>query len=132
MVVDVLRDAVVVPSAAIQRGAQGNLVYVVRDDSTVALRPVTVGPTEGQLTAIEAGLQPGERVITDGVDRIREGVKVEVIEPGGGRRGGQGADPAKREEIRKKMESMTPEQREEVRKRREAGQGREASPKSKQ
>jgi membrane fusion protein, multidrug efflux system len=190
MVVDVLKDAVVVPSAAIQRGAQGNLVYVVRDDSTVALRPVTVGPTEGQLTAITTGLQLGERVITDGVDRIREGVKVEVIEPGGGRRGGgQGADPAKREEMRKKrepakvevepktdgrappaqpspspspntarkatrddfrksledmtpeqrsaamkkrMESMTPEQREEFRKRREAGQGREASPKSNQ
>ncbi len=100
MVVDVLRDAVVVPSAAIQRGAQGNLVYVVRDDATVALRPVTVGPTEGQLTAIEAGLQVGERVITDGVDRIREGAKVEVIEPG--KRGGPGADPAKREEMRKK------------------------------
>jgi multidrug efflux system membrane fusion protein len=59
-------------------------VYVVRDDSTVALRPVTVGPTQGQLTEVESGLQPGERVITDGVDRIREGAKVEVTEPGGG------------------------------------------------
>lgn len=126
MVVDVRRDVVVVPSAAIQRGAQGNLVYVVRDDSTVVLRPVTVGPTEGQLTAVESGLQVGERVITDGVDRIREGVKVEVTEPGGRRRGEPGADPAKREAGKKRMEGMTPEQREEFRKRRESQ--REASP----
>jgi multidrug efflux system membrane fusion protein len=136
MVVDVRRDAVLVPSAAIQRGTQGNLVYVVRDDSTVALRPVTVGPTEGQLTAVESGLQAGERVITDGVDRIREGVKVEVTEPGAGARGGgtgrgQGTDPAKREELRKKLEAMTPEQREESRKRREAaGKGAEAPAKA--
>jgi len=114
MVVDVRRDAVLVPSAAIQRGSQGTVVYVVRDDSTVALKPVTTGAVEGQLTAIEAGLQAGERVVTDGVDRIREGAKVEVTEPsrgGGGR--GQGMDPAKREELKKKMEGMTPEQRQE-------------------
>jgi len=109
MVVDVHRDAVVVPSAAIQRGAQGNLVYVVRDDSTVALRPVTMGPTEGELTAVDAGLQLGERVITDGVDRIREGVKVEVIEPGGRRRGGQGADPARREGVQPSSDPSSPQ-----------------------
>ena len=117
MVVDVRRDVVLVPSAALQRGAQGTLVYVVRDDSTVTLRPVTAGPTEGQLTAIETGLQAGERVVVDGVDRIREGAKVEVTEPAGaggrGGRGGQGMDPARREEIRKKTEGMTPEQRQE-------------------
>ena len=83
---DTVRNAVVVPTQAVQRGAQGTLVYVVRDDSTVALRPVTVGPSEGQLTAIESGLQPGERVVTDGVDRIREGAKVQVTEPGAGLR----------------------------------------------
>ncbi len=103
MVVDVRRGAVVVPTAAIQRNNQGTVVYVVRDDSTVALRPVTPGATEGQVTAIDSGLQAGERVITDGVDRIREGAKVEVIDanaparpagsapPGGepGKRGGE-------------------------------------------
>jgi multidrug efflux system membrane fusion protein len=134
MVVDTLRDAVVVPSQAVQRGTQGTLVYVVRDDSTVALRPVTVGPTEGQLTAIESGLQPGERVVTDGVDRIREGAKVQVTEPGAGLRapgagrepgtgrppGGPGADPARREEMKKRLEAMTPEQREAWKRRREA------------
>ena len=125
MVVDTLKGVVVVPSAAIQRGNQGAVVYVVKDDSTVTLRPITAGPTEGQLTAVMQGLQAGERVITDGVDRIREGAKVDVTEPGAGLRaprgdGKGGGDPAKREEFRKKMESMTPEQREEFRKRREA------------
>ena len=128
MVVDVRKDAVVVPTAAIQRGTQGTLVYVVREDSTVALRPVTAGPSEGQLTAVETGLQPGERVITDGVDRIREGAKVEVIESSGARPPGRAPakgegparDPAKAEEFRKRLESMTPGEREELRKRREA------------
>jgi len=82
MVVDTLRGAVVVPSAAIQRNTQGTLVWVVRDDGTATLRPVKTGPTEGQDTAIASGLEAGERVVTDGVDRIREGAKVEVIEPG--------------------------------------------------
>jgi multidrug efflux system membrane fusion protein len=114
MVVDVRRGVVLVPSAAINRGAQGTVVYVVRDDSTVTLRPVTTGATEGQDTAIETGLRAGERVVTDGVDRIREGAKVEVTQPAGrGGGGGQGMDPAKREEMRKKMEGMTPEQRQE-------------------
>jgi hypothetical protein len=129
MVVDTRRDTVMIPSAAVQRGTQGTLVYVVREDSTVALRPVTVGPTEGQLTAIESGLQAGERVITDGVDRIREGARVEVTEPGAGLRSGppRDMDPARREELKKKLESMTPEEREAFRKRREAAKG-EAQP----
>jgi membrane fusion protein, multidrug efflux system len=82
MVVDTLRGAVVVPSAAIQRNTQGTFAWVVRDDGTATLRPVKTGPTEGLDTAIESGVKPGERVITDGVDRIREGAKVEVVEPG--------------------------------------------------
>ena len=140
MVVDTRKGVVAVPTAAIQRGAQGTIVYVVKDDSTVAIRPVTTGPGEGTLTAIESGLQAGERVITDGVDRIREGAKVEVTTPGTGLRGpgtgppgapaakGQGQrrkdmTPEEREELRKRRESMTPEQREEFRKRRQAGEG---------
>jgi multidrug efflux system membrane fusion protein len=130
MLIETLKGAIVVPSAAIQRGNQGTVVYVVKDDNTVTLRPVTVGPTEGQRTAVTQGLQAGERVITDGVDRIREGAKVEVTEPGAGLRGGGGAgkgggDPAKREEFRKRLDAMTPGQRVEFRKRRE-GQGGKA------
>jgi multidrug efflux system membrane fusion protein len=111
MVVDTLKGVVVVPSAAIQRGNQGTVVYVVKDDSTVTLRPITAGPTEGQLTAVTQGLKAGERVITDGVDRIREGAKVEVTEPGAGLRAPRGdskgpVDPAKREEFRKRREAQ--------------------------
>lgn len=86
MVVDTRKNVVVVPAAAIQRGNQGTVVYVVKDDSTVTLRPIVAGPTEGQSTMVESGLQAGERVITDGVDRIREGSKVEVTVPGAGLR----------------------------------------------
>lgn len=145
MVIDTHKGVVVVPAAAIQRATQGAVVYVVKDDSTVALRTIQAGATEGQLTEVASGLQAGERVITDGVDRIREGAKVEVTEPGGGARqprapggdnakGAQAMDPAKREEGKKRLEAMTPEQREEFRKRREAGregksaEGREANP----
>ncbi len=138
MTVDVRRGVVLVPSAAIQRGSQGTVVYVVKEDSAVTLRPVQPGPAEGNLTAIETGLAAGERVITDGVDRIREGSKVEVTEPGArGPRGAPGKGPgdakgeakgddAKREEFKKRLEAMTPEQREEFKKRRQAREGKAA------
>jgi multidrug efflux system membrane fusion protein len=126
MVIDTRKGVVTVPNAAVQRGANGTVVYIVKEDSTVSLRPVVLGPTEGQVTAIESGLQAGERVVTDGVDRIREGAKVEVTEPGASARGprngpdaSKGGDAAKREERKKRFESMTPEQREEFRKRRQ-------------
>jgi multidrug efflux system membrane fusion protein len=80
MLVDTRKDATVVPAAAVQRGAQGMFVYVVRDDSTVTVRSVKVGPSDGPVTAIEAGVQPGERVVTDGVDRLREGAKIELAQ----------------------------------------------------
>ena len=84
MVVDTRKGVVVVPAAALQRGAQGTVVYLVKDDNSVTMRPVKAGPVEGEFMAIESGLAPGERVIVDGVDRIREGSKVEVTTPAGG------------------------------------------------
>ncbi len=130
MVVDTLRGVVIVPSAAIQRNDKGTIVYVVKEDNTVAVRPVQAGATEGANVAITSGLTAGERVVVDGVDRIREGAKVEVTEPGGGARAPRGAgkagadkgavDPAKREEYKKRLEAMTPGEREKFKKRREA------------
>ena len=101
MVVDVRRGVVIVPTAAIQGGNQGPVVYVVREDSTVALRPVKPGPAEGVDSAIESGVTAGERVIVDGVDRIREGVKVEVTQqrgPGGAPGAGEGGERRRRGE----------------------------------
>jgi multidrug efflux system membrane fusion protein len=91
MVVDTHRNVITVPTAAVQLGAQGSVVYVVREDNTVEVRNVKTGAAEGGSTEITSGLQQGERVITDGVDRIREGSKVEVVQPGapaGGAHGG--------------------------------------------
>lgn len=76
------RTAVTVPNAAIQRGAQGMFVYVVKDDMTVTMRPVKPGASEAENTAIESGLQAGERVVTDGVDRLREGARIQIPEKG--------------------------------------------------
>ena len=78
MLVETRKDQTVVPTAAVQRGAQGMYVYVVKDDNTVSVRPVRLGPTDGPIVEIDAGLQPGERVVVDGVDRLREGARVEL------------------------------------------------------
>jgi multidrug efflux system membrane fusion protein len=80
MLVETRKGMTLVPAAAVQRGAQGMFVYVVKDDSTVTVRPVKLGPTEGAVTAIESGVQVGERVVTDGVDRLREGAKIETAQ----------------------------------------------------
>jgi len=78
MKLDTLHDAIVVPPAAVQRGAQGMFVYVVQPDKTVALRPVKLGPADGQRQSITEGLQPGDMVVTDGTDRLRPGSPVDV------------------------------------------------------
>jgi len=82
MRVDTLRDVVIVPGAAIQRGTQGTFVYVVGDNNKVALRLVKLGVTEGDRVSVAQGLQPGERVVIDGADKLRDGSPVEVIQPG--------------------------------------------------
>ena len=78
MKLDTLRDVVVIPAAAVQRGAQGLFVYVVRPDNTVAQRVVKLGPTEGQRVVVNDGLATGEVVVVDGMDRLRPGAQVEV------------------------------------------------------
>ncbi len=93
MLVDVRRDATTVPSAAIQRGAQGIFVYVVKADNTATLRQVKVGPTEADVTVVESGVEPGEPVVIDGTDRLREGAAVALAsrDPAAMPKGGDGA-----------------------------------------
>ncbi len=118
LLVKTLHNAVTVPTAAIQRGAPGasggalgSYVYVVNADRTVSVRQITTGPTTMtpdniSLTAVGSGLKAGDRVVTDGSDRLREGLHVNVttldgkpVAPAGsgghrhngGRRGGAGA-----------------------------------------
>jgi multidrug efflux system membrane fusion protein len=78
---ETLRGATLVPATAVQRGAQGTFVYVLKDDRTVALRPVKTGASEGGSVAIESGVAPGETVVVDGSDRLRDGAKAEVPDP---------------------------------------------------
>ncbi len=73
-----LPNAVVVPSQAVQTGQQGQYAFVVKPDLTVDLRPVATGETIGGETVIEKGLQPGEKVVTDGQLLLFPGAKVEV------------------------------------------------------
>jgi multidrug efflux system membrane fusion protein len=82
MLVDVKRDATLVPGAAIQRGTPGTFVYLVRPDNTVTVRVVKLGPVQGDSVSIESGLAPGEQVVVDGADKLREGAKVELIVKG--------------------------------------------------
>jgi multidrug efflux system membrane fusion protein len=76
LLIDTLHDAVVVPSAAILRGAPGTYVYLINPDKTVTVRVVTVGPSQGERQAIMAGLEPGAAVVVDGSDKLHEGAKV--------------------------------------------------------
>ena len=82
LLTDVLKGAVVVPAATIQRGSQGSFVYVVRDNQTAEMRPVTLKNTEGNDVALASGLQPGEIVILEGMDKVQDGARVDVQTPG--------------------------------------------------
>jgi multidrug efflux system membrane fusion protein len=81
LLIDVIGSAIVVPGVTVQRGSQGTFVYVV-DDSTAQLRMVTIKNTEGNDVAIGSGLQPGEMVMLEGMDKVQDGMKVDVQTPG--------------------------------------------------
>jgi len=81
LLVNTLQDQVVIPAAAIQRGASGTFVFVVKSDKTVSMRVITTGVQQGDRVAVIKGLNPGETVVTDGADRLRDGGEVTI--PGG-------------------------------------------------
>lgn len=102
LLLETKRDAIVVPAAAIQRGAQGTFVYMVKPDRTVTVRPVVVGVPNGNDISIDSGLVAGEQVVVEGAERLREGSKVELRDPAGtkgpgGGHGPGGQPPARRE-----------------------------------
>jgi multidrug efflux system membrane fusion protein len=94
-----LRDAIVVPSATIQRASFGTFVYALTPDDKATVRRVTLGPAEGDRVAVTEGLAAGERVVLEGVDALKEGVQVEVIDgtapPAGRPRPERGQAPGK-------------------------------------
>lgn len=72
-------DATVIPTAAVQQGSAGPFVFLVRDDNTVEVRQVQLGPINGDRVGVNEGLVPGDRVVTEGTDRLRAGAKVTIV-----------------------------------------------------
>jgi multidrug efflux system membrane fusion protein len=88
-----MKDAIVVPAAAVQQGPSGAYVYVVGDDDTAKMTPVIVSLTQGDTSVIAKGLSGGERVVTEGASQLRNGGTVSIGDksaPGAG----SGAAPA--------------------------------------
>lgn len=83
LLMDIVRGTVVVPAAAVQRSTRGTFVYVVKPDNTAEMRQVSLGPAQDDDQSIREGVAPGERVVVDGADRLRDGAKVELQTPGG-------------------------------------------------
>jgi multidrug efflux system membrane fusion protein len=100
LLVDTLQGATLVPTSAIQRGAPGTFVYVVKPDDTAGVQVVKLGPDDGQNVTVTSGLDPGTKVVVDGADKLRDGAKVTLptagaagaagTPPSDGRRGGRG------------------------------------------
>lgn len=97
LLVDTLKQVVVIPTGAVQRGPNGTFVYVIKDDDTVSVRPITVQKQDETQTVISKGLEAPERVVTTGFVRLTDGTKVAVgsgeapaAQPAGQRPQGQG------------------------------------------
>ena len=95
LVVEQLKKSTVVPTAAVQRGTAGTFVYIVSDKKTVAVRPVDVGPSEKGIVVISKGLVPGDVVVVDGVDKLRDGSAVDIISRTSGTSAGASTKPEK-------------------------------------
>ena len=80
MLVDTEQNAVVIPTAALQMGNEGHFVWVLISENKVSKHLVTPGIQDSQRVVIRAGISAGDRVVTDGIDRLTEGAKVEVVE----------------------------------------------------
>ena len=81
MLVDTLKQAVLVPTPAVLSGAPGDYVYLANADHTVSVRKVTLGPSDGKNTAILSGLIAGDTVVIDGTDRLSDGAKISIAGP---------------------------------------------------
>lgn len=90
LLLDTQKNALTMPTAAVQRGNQGAFAFVVEPDDTVQVKPVKLGVTEGNLVAVEEGLKAGDMVVTDGQDRLQPNSRVEIRQPEGAQAEGRG------------------------------------------
>ncbi len=81
LLLDTLTGVVAVPTAAVQQGAKGNFVYRLGEGGKVAAVPVKLGPVDGMLAAVDSGLAAGDKVVVDGLDKLKDGAQVEAIDP---------------------------------------------------
>jgi multidrug efflux system membrane fusion protein len=81
LLVRTLPQQTTIPSAAVQRGADGSFLYVVNKDRTVSVRNVALGPTDNDKVDVRSGLRPGEIVVVDGADRLKDGAKISIPGP---------------------------------------------------
>jgi membrane fusion protein, multidrug efflux system len=79
MHLDTLHSVVLAANAAIQRGAHGAFVLVVKEDQTITVRPVKTGAVDGDTVAVLEGLSAGEKLVIDGADKLREGSRVKIV-----------------------------------------------------
>ncbi|MGY2047082.1 MdtA/MuxA family multidrug efflux RND transporter periplasmic adaptor subunit [Methylobacterium sp. JK268] len=105
LLLDTVKGAPIVPASAVLRGTPGTFVYLLGDDSKVAVRPITTGETDGNRTVVSAGLKEGDQVVVDGTDRLRDGAEVKVtgrdgseVKAGGGEASGAPAAAGPRAE----------------------------------
>lgn len=88
LLLDTLPQVVAIPSAAIQRGDKGSFVYRVDANGKVAMLPITPGAVDGEWVAVTGAIKAGDKVVTDGADKLRDGARAEIIVPGA--KGAQG------------------------------------------
>jgi multidrug efflux system membrane fusion protein len=81
LLVEEKRGVTLMPTAAVQRNSSATYVYVVKPDSTVTVRNITIGTSEGDESEVTSGLTPGEVVVMTGVDKLQEGTKVNAQVP---------------------------------------------------
>lgn len=107
--VDLLKDTLTVPAAAVQN----NYVYLVQDDGTVTQRRLRVGVADGDRVSVEGDLPEGAQVVTDGLDRLREGARVMVIDAQAAAKADQAVQDAGQRRAQM-LRNLTPEQREKL------------------
>lgn len=83
--VDTLKGVIVAPVAAVQQGPTGAFVYIASEDDTVSVRPVTTGQAAADQTVITAGLKAGDKIVTAGFSRLKDGAKISAGPPKAGK-----------------------------------------------
>jgi multidrug efflux system membrane fusion protein len=81
LLLDTHKDVTTMSTAGIQRGVPGTFVYLINADNTVSVRPVKLGVTDGNHVEVLSGLEPGDRIVIDGADKLRDGARINVRAP---------------------------------------------------